>query len=562
MTDSRDRMEFDVLFVGGGPANLAGAIHLMNMARKKGLELEVCIIEKGSTIGSHSLSGAILDPVALKELMPDYIEKGCPIESAECKDSFYYLTPTSSFCMPFMPKYMNNEGMNNEGYFIISLSKFTAWLGEIAEGMGVNIFPGFPGTEVLYDPGHTRVLGVATGDNGVNKDGKHKPNFEQGIDLIAKATVLGEGPKGSLIRNVGQKMGIFNGKMPQVFETAIKEVIELPEDSPFMASDTTVVHSFGYPLGLNTKGGSFLYKMKDNMISLGLVIGLDYEDPALEPYEAFLQYKKHPLIADIIKDGKVLQQGAKTLSAGGLYTIPQLSVDGALFVGDSASMLNIQRLKGVHTAMKSGMLAAEAIISAVEKNDFTRNTLASYDASFEESWIRDELYEARNFTQAMAKKIIPMAIHLGAQYVTGGRGIKDPLKIEPDSSTLKKLTSKQAEMIDNRTKEEVDGKLHIDKLTGVYLSGTQHEEDQPCHLIIHDLDICSTQCYQLYRSPCTRFCPGEVYEIKKDETSNKIQLKLNPSNCLHCKTCEIKDPFKNITWTCPEGGGGPGYSIV
>ena len=557
MTDSREEMEFDVLFVGAGPANLAGAIHLVNIARTKGLELEVCIIEKGSAIGSHSLSGAILDPVALKELIPDYIKKGCPVETAECKESFYYLTQNSSFSMPFTPRYMHNNGC-----CIISLSKFTAWLGEIAEDMGVNIFPEFPGTEVLYDSGYTRVSGVATGDNGIGRNGNKKPNFEQGINLIARATVLGEGSMGSLTRDVGEKMGIFNEKMPQVFETAIKEVIELPENSPFIASDTTVVHSFGYPLGLNTKGGSFLYKMKDNMISLGLVIGLDYENPSLEPYEAFLQYKKHPFIANIIKNGKVLQQGAKTLSAGGFYTIPQLSVDGALFVGDSASMLNIQRLKGIHTAMKSGMLAAEAIISAVEKNDFTRNTLASYDANFEKSWIKDELYEARNFTQAMAKKVIPMSIHLGAQYFTGGKGLKDPLKIIPDSSTLKTLSPKQAEMIDNRTKEDVDGTLYVDKLTGVYLSGTQHEEDQPCHIIIHDFDICSTECYQLYKNPCTRFCPGEVYEIKKDEASNKIELKLNPSNCLHCKTCEIKDPFNNITWTCPEGGGGPGYSIM
>ena len=557
MTDSREKMEFDVLFVGAGPANLAGAIHLMNIARTKGLELEVCIIEKGSAIGSHSLSGAILDPVALKELIPDYIKKGCPVETAECKESFYYLTQNSSFSMPFTPRYMHNNGC-----CIISLSKFTAWLGEIAEDMGVNIFPEFPATEVLYDSGYNRVLGVATGDNGIDKNGNQKPNFEQGINLIAKTTVLGEGSRGSLTRDVGEKMGIFNGKMPQVFETAIKEVIELPENSPFIASDTTVVHSFGYPLGLNTKGGSFLYKMKDNMISLGLVIGLDYENPSLEPYEAFLQYKKHPFIANIIKNGKVLQQGAKTLSAGGFYTIPQLSVDGALFVGDSASMLNIQRLKGIHTAMKSGMLAAEAIISAVEKNDFTRNTLALYDANFEKSWIKDELYEARNFTQAMARKVIPMSIHLGAQYFTGGKGLKDPLKIIPDSSTLKTLSPKQAEMIDNRTKEDVDGTLYVDKLTGVYLSGTQHEEDQPCHIIIHDFDICSTECYQLYKNPCTRFCPGEVYEIKKDEASNKIELKLNPSNCLHCKTCEIKDPFNNITWTCPEGGGGPGYSIM
>ncbi|MBL0731247.1 MAG: NAD(P)/FAD-dependent oxidoreductase, partial [Desulfosarcina sp.] len=301
MTDSREEMEFDVLFVGAGPANLAGAIHLMNIARAKGLELEVCIIEKGSAIGSHSLSGAILDPVALKELIPDYIKKGCPVEKAECKESFYYFTQNSSFSMPFTPRYMHNNGC-----CIISLSKFTAWLGEIAEDMGINIFPEFPGTEMLYDSGYTRVLGVATGDNGIGRNGNHKPNFEQGINLIAKATVLGEGSSGSLTRDVGEKMGIFNGKMPQVFETAIKEVIELPENSPFIASDTTVVHSFGYPLGLNTKGGSFLYKMKDNMISLGLVIGLDYENPSLEPYEAFLQYKKHPFIANIIKNGKVL----------------------------------------------------------------------------------------------------------------------------------------------------------------------------------------------------------------------------------------------------------------
>jgi len=356
-------------------------------------------------------------------------------------------------------------------------------------------------------------------------------------------------------------MEIFSAKMPQVFETAIKEVIEIPESSPFLSSDTTVIHTFGYPLGLNTKGGGFLYKMKNNRVSLGLVVGLDYEDPFLEPYENFLQFKKHPLIAEIIKDGKVLQQGAKTLSAGGYYTMPQLAVDGALFVGDSASMLNIQRLKGIHTAMKSGMLASEAIISALEKDDFSRKTLQCYESDIEKSWIKNELYSARNFSQALSKKGMFKFMHIGAQYFTGGRGFKDPLSIEDDNSTLKKLTKEEVNKEQTHEALDLDGKLYVDKTTGVFLSGTQHDEDQPCHIKVHDLDICTTQCYDDYRNPCIRFCPGEVYEII-EEDSGARRLNLNPSNCLHCKTCEIKDPYKNITWTCPEGGGGPKYSIV
>jgi electron-transferring-flavoprotein dehydrogenase len=302
--------------------------------------------------------------------------------------------------------------------------------------------------------------------------------------------------------------------------------------------------------------------MKDRMISIGLVAGLDYSDPLFEPYDAFLQFKKHPFIANIIKGGEVLQMGAKTLSAGGYYTMPQLSVNGAMFVGDSASVLNIQRLKGIHTAMKSGMLAAETMINAKEKNDFSQSALQLYDLSLSNSWIEKELYAARNFTQALSKKAFPMVVHLGAQYISSGKGLKDPLIIEPDHATLKKVKKEQINAYETGEKQKVDGKLYVDKLTGVYLSGTQHEEDQPCHLVVHDFDICVTQCYENYRNPCTRFCPGDVYEIETDETSSlPKRLKLNPSNCLHCKTCEIKDPYKNITWTCPEGGG-PNYSIV
>ena len=547
----REKLEFDVLFVGAGPANLAGAIHLKKLAQQQGHDIEVGIIEKAESIGAHSLSGAVLDPKALIDLMPEFRAKGCPVEETDLRDGVFYLTTTGRLRLPYTPPYMHNRGC-----FIISLSKFCAWLGTIAEELGVNLFPGFAGVEALYDEGGRRVIGVRTGDKGVNKDSKPKTNFEPGVDLLAKVTVFGEGPKGSLIREVAQKLGLFAGRMPQVFETAIKEVIEIPTASPFLTSPFTVLHTFGYPLGLNTRGGGFLYRMKENRVSLGLVVGLDYEDPMLEPYQEFLKWKKHPLIADIIRDGKVLQQGAKTLSAGGLYTMPQLAVDGALFVGDSASMLNVQRLKGIHTAMKSGMLAAETILTAIEKGDVSAATLGDFRVKVDDSWIRSELYAARNFGQALARKGIAKFITLGAQFLTGGRGFVDPMNITDDASTLQAGHFRPPTQV-----PDLDGKLYLDKLTGVYLSGTKHEEDQPCHLIIPDTELCVTRCWDTFRSPCTRFCPGQVYEMIQ-EPEGRRRLKLTPSNCLHCKTCEIKDPFKNIIWTCPEGGGGPNYSIL
>lgn len=556
MNDAREELPFDILFIGGGPANLAGAIHLMNLAGEKGIELEVGLIEKGDEIGSHALSGAILDPIALEELVPDYLAKGCPIEESECRDEFYFLTRNRYFNVPFTPRYMHNEGC-----CVISLSKFTRWLAEIAESLGVNIFPGFSGTDVIYSSDNHRITGIATGDKGIDKDSHKKSTFEPGVDLTAKITVFGEGSRGSLIQEVDRKMGIFSDKMPQVFETAMKEVIELPESNHFLSSDTTVMHTFGYPLGLHTKGGGFLYKMAKNRISLGLVVGLEYEDPLLEPYRAFIQLKRHPLIAETIEGGKVLQQGAKTLPAGGYYTMPTLAVDGALFVGDSASMLNTQRLKGIHTAMKSGMLAAETIIPALEEDDFTRRTLGKYESKVKQSWIHREHYAARNFSQALSKKGLLKFIHLSAQYFTHGKGIKDPLPIKDDGTTLKQVAGEKATEIVKRKTIEYDGKLFVDKLTGVYLSGTQHVEDQPCHLIVHDFDLCVSKCYYEYRNPCTLFCPAQVYEMV-EESPGVRRLKLNPANCLHCKTCEIKDPYRNITWTCPEGGGGPKYSIT
>ena len=556
MDQQREEYPFDVLFVGGGPANLAGAIHLLQLAQKKNLQIEVGLIEKGDSIGSHSLSGAILDPVALKELIPDYMESGFPLETADCRDAFYYLTSGGKFSVPFTPGYMHNSGC-----CIISISKFTRWLAERAEQLGLNLFPGFAGTRVLIDETESRVLGVGTGDKGIDKNGEQKPNFEPGMDLTAKVTVFGEGSRGSLLRDVQSEMGIFNDRLPQVFETAVKEVIEIPASSPFLSSGKTVIHTFGYPLGLDTKGGGFLYKMKENRISVGLVVSLDYEDPLLEPYEAFLRFKKHPLIAGIINGGKVVQQGAKTLPVGGYFTMPQLSINGAVFVGDSASMLNAQRLKGIHTAMKSGMLAAETIVRALEKQDFTRESLCAYDTAVKSSWIETEHRKARNFSQALSRKGWGKFLHIGVQYVTGGRGLIDPMPIIEDDRTLKQLPDGRVPQKETGGLDNLDGELYVDKLTGVYLSGTQHEEDQPCHLIVHDTDLCVTRCHEAYRNPCTRFCPAQVYEIVEDPPG-KRRLHLNPSNCLHCKTCEIKDPYKNITWTCPEGGGGPRYTIV
>ena len=557
MNNEREQIAFDVLFVGGGPASLASAIHLMNLAKNEGLELEVALIEKGDSIGSHAISGAVLNPIALKELMPDYRAAGCPIERDVRGDEFYFLTKTSQYGIPVVPKYMHNEG-----FHIISLSKFVSWLGSVAEGLGVNIFPGFAGKEVLYGEDDATIIGIRTGDKGVGKDNMPKQNFEPGIDILAKATVFGEGPRGSLLQAMAGKLAIFEGKMPQIFEVGIKEVLQLSETNYFSHSRGNDIHTFGYPLGLNTHGGGFVYEMNENRASIGLVIGLGYEDPMLDLYEAFIKFKRHPFISKLIRGGRVIEQGARTIVSGGYYTVPKLAVSGGLFVGGSASMLNAPALKGIHVSMKSGMLAAEAVIAALRRGDFTEKTLDVYRQRFEESWLKKELYEGRNFAQAVSKKGLMKFVHLGAQYVTAGRGLFDNMPIEEDAKTLTPLQNSAPDATRPDEMQAFDGVLFVDKLTGVYLSKTHHREDQPCHLIVHDLNLCVTKCFETYRSPCTRFCPGGVYELEVDEKTQVKRLKLNPANCLHCKTCEIKDPYGNITWTCPEGGDGPGYTVV
>jgi len=557
MDIEREKIDFDVLFVGGGPASLAGAIRLMQLAKEKNMTLEVALIEKGAEIGSHALSGAILNPIALKELLPNYLEKECPIESTVKEDGFYFLTPQKHYRIPIVPRYMHNKG-----FYIISLSRFTRWLGDIAEDLGVNIFPGFAGKEVLYAKDQNTIIGVRTGDKGLDKDGRPKSNFEPGIDLLAKVTVFGEGARGSLTKDISQKLSLFPDKMPQIFESGIKEVIQLPENNYFTSSSTNDIHTLGYPLGLNIQGGGFIYEIKNNKVAIGFLVGLSYQNPMLDLYDEFIKFKQHPFVADIIKDGKVLEQGARTVSSGGYFTIPRLAIDGGVFVGGCAAMQNTPGLKGVHLSMKSGMLASEAIINALEKNNFTQETLTVYSELFENSWAGKEIYEARNFSQALSKKGPIKWIHIGAQYITNGRGFVDKMPIHPDSGTLKPAKEGHEDVRSKPEKKTLDGVLFVDKLTGVYLSKTMHREDQPSHLIVHDKVLCVNECFTTYRSPCTRFCPGDVYEIEFDPKTSERRLKLNPSNCLHCKTCDIKDPYGNITWTCPEGGEGPGYTML
>jgi len=557
MTSARERIDFDVVFVGGGPACLAGAIRLMQLAGERGLTPEVALVEKGAEIGAHALSGAVLNPIALQELIPDYIARGCPIEATVRGDEFYFLTRDKAYRLPLVPRYMHNTGFQ-----IVSLARLTRWLGKIAEELGVNIFPGFSGSQVLYADDGRRVTGVRTGDQGLDKNGTPKGNFEPGIDLHARVTVFGEGARGSLMKSITEKLGLAAGKMPQVYETGIKEVIQLPEGHYFTTSDGNDIHTFGYPLGMKTPGGGFIYEMQANRVAIGFLVGLGYENPFLDPYAEFIKFKRHPLVAAIIRDGKVIEQGARTVSTGGYYTMPRLAADGALFVGGAAAIQNTPGLKGIHVSMKSGMLAAEAALAAVASGDPSAQTLALYPRRLEESWLKTEIYEGRNFAQALAKKMPAKLIHLGAQYVSGGRGLIDPLQHREDYRTLKPAGKGQALKPQADAKPLYDGVLYVDKLTGVYLSKTLHREDEPCHLIVPDTRLCVTTCYETYTNPCTRFCPAQVYEMETDEKTGRRHLKLNPSNCLHCKTCDIKDPYRNITWTCPEGGEGPSYSTV
>jgi electron-transferring-flavoprotein dehydrogenase len=565
--EERDIMEVDVLFVGGGIACLSGALHLSNLIKKHNEKVEqegqgkkfeditIALIEKGTDIGAHSISGAIMDPIALKELVPDFIDKGAPLENEVNEEEVSLLTKNGRIRSPIIP-----PPLNNHGNYIVSLSKLAHWLGSLVEENGIDIFPGFAATETLYD--NTTVIGVRTGDKGIGPDGEKKPNFEPGIDLHAKVTVFGEGSRGSLAKDLIKKLDLDKGKNPQTYVCGVKEVWEIPEGR---FNPGRVFHSMGYPLKWNTYGGGFIYGMRNNMVSLGLLTGLDSEDPYLDAHLEFQKFKLHPYVSEIIKDGTLVQYGAKTAPVGGYFSIPKLFFDGGLIVGDSASLFISQKIKGIHVAMKSGLLAAETILNALIKDDYSAKQLENYEKTLLNSYIGKELYKVRNFHQGFQKGLLVGLIKAGFQYVLGGRILKGRLSTEPDyvhHKTVVEYYGTDSPADEQRGVPKFDGKMTFDKESDVYYSGTIHEEQQPPHLKIADLNICYTTCREQYQNPCTRFCPANVYEMEIDEETGKLAMKLNFSNCVHCKTCDIKDPFGNITWVPPEGGGGPKYTVL
>lgn len=564
----REILEMDVVFVGAGPANLSGALHLSRLIKthndgvddgsiqgKPLREIEIGVIEKGSYVGAHVLSGAVMDPRGLRELIPNFEEEGAPLESPVNEDFFLYLTDKSAIRSPITP-----PPLKNHGYFIVSLNRLTAWLGEKCEEAGVNVFPEFPGADMIYDD-QDRVVGVRTGDKGIDKEGKHKANFEPGVDLRAKVTVLGEGPRGSLTKMLAQRLNLNEGREPQVYSIGVKELWELPDDR---YPEGRVTHTLGFPSDAKTYGGGWIYGLRGRIVNIGYVTGLDYRDPLLDPHSEFQKFKLHPFVSKILEGGKMIRYGAKTIASGGWHSMPRLYADGVLLVGDCAGFLNSQRLKGIHTAIKSGMLAAETIFDALLRDDFSARQLSEFEEKVKKSWIMPELRRVRNFHAGFRHGRWLGLLNAGLQFVTGGRawGLFDRAKAEPGHEAMRRLSDYgySGDHIEQRYNGlRFDGKIAFDKLTDVYHAAVGHDEDQPVHLHVLDTNICSTRCAEEFGNPCQRFCPAAVYEMVDDAEVGKRRLQINFSNCVHCKTCDIMDPYQIINWVTPEGGGGPDY---
>ncbi len=562
MTVERETMDFDVLLVGAGPANLTCAIHLMSLIEKHnkdvtdGLSQEdlidtedkIAIIEKGAYVGAHGFSGAVMDPITIKEFMPDFLDRGFPYESEVTHDEVYWLGKKKAYRFPILP-----PSFKNHGNYIISLSKVTAWLAGIAEEKGVVVLPGYSGVKLLYDK--ERVTGVQTDDRAVNDDGIPQ---EPGYQLNAKVTVLGEGPKGTLTRQLIPKFGLDKDKNVSGYELGCKEVWELPKDR---VDKGKVVHTLGYPLDRRKPGGGFIYHLSDNRLALGFVTYLSSSDPFLDTHRELQNWKGHPYLLNLLKGGKAVYYGAKVVPSSGYYSIPKLTVSGAMILGDSANLVNTQRLKGIHLAMKSGMLAAETIFEALKNKDFTDRSLSQYESRFVNSTAKKELYKVRNFSQAMTKGFpFPAVYHIGFQMITGGTGLFGRLKAHDDADSTQP-TDKFNQNTHLPQALKSDGITVIDKLSDVFLSNTSHNERQTSHIRIKDPSICVCECYPKYKAPCTCYCPANVYEMIENE-DGKQALKVNFANCVHCKAADIKCPFKNISWGLPEGGDGPKYIMM
>ncbi len=542
----RESMEFDVLIVGGGPGGLAAAIKLKQLAEAKGQELSVCLIEKGAEIGAHTLSGAVMDPQALTELIPDWKEKGAPLKTEVTEDKVLFLTETGA---RKTPNSLLPDCLTNHGNYIVRLGNVVKWLGEQAEALGVEVYPGFAGAEVLYDEAGA-VRGVATGDMGLNRDGTPGPHHQPGMELHAKYTLFAEGCRGHLGKQLEAKFNLRDGADPQTYGIGIKELWEV---KPENHQSGLVVHTAGWPMDNATYGGGFVYHLEENLVAVGYVVGLGYSNPYLSPFEEMQRFKTHPEIRKYLEGGKRLAYGARALTAGGLQSLPRLIFPGGGLIGDDAGFLNAARIKGSHAAIKSGMLAAEAAFDAIGQGR-QADALTAYPAAFRDSWLYTELHKARNFKPYMKKGLYMGSLLFGIDQILF-RG-KAPWTLH---NTADHTALKLAAECDKIDYPKPDGVLTFDRLSSVFLSNTNHEEEQPCHLQLKNASTPIEINLARYDAPEQRYCPAGVYEIVRDDSGANPRLQINAQNCVHCKTCDIKDPTQNINWVVPQGGEGPIY---
>jgi electron-transferring-flavoprotein dehydrogenase len=554
----RDSLEVDVLIVGGGPAGLAAAIRLRQLAKERGKDdLSVMLIEKSGDIGNHGISGAVVDPKGFDELLPGWRDSA-PLEAPVSSDTMWYMTAGGKFSVPgpMMPPMMKNSGK-----YVASLQKLTKWMGGVAEGLGADVFASFPGQELLWDV--ERVIGVRVGDKGVDHNGRPKANYEPGPDLMAKVVILTEGPRGTLSKQAIARLALDAGRDPMAYAVGVKELWQCKSGS---VTPGSVLHTFGHPLPNETFGGGFIYGMAGDVLDIGLVTGLDYKDPTTDPHDNFQRYKAHPAVAAMLDGAKLLRYGAKAIPEGGLYAMPRPYADGLLLAGDSAGFLNGMRLKGIHLAVKSGMLAAETAFEAVLAGKSDAETLSAMETNFKKSWAYDELRIARNFHQGFKGGLFAGMLNAGLSMYAGGRafGVIDRLHGEEGYAQMVKITERAPRAVETRAK--IDNVLTFDKLTDVFNSGTMHDEDQVPHLHVADTNICAERCTSEYGNPCQYFCPAKVYEPlfakKTGAEGYDGRLQINFSNCVHCKTCDIMDPYQIITWVPPQGGEGPVYTAM